>query len=204
MKTKSEGTRSGAETADAGAREREDEGEGEAARKLLDQVNTPVAAADLTLSSGRRYELSAEGERDRVTIRSRGGDIVLRIEVTDAGPVLSFSGASIDLVAAKKLRLQAEEVSVEAAGDMALAAGGSLRERVGGDHHTRVAGEERLEASGVAVQANERSVAVRAMGKIALDGEHIGLNDDPLPKPFPWSAIGEDAETPPGTRGQGD
>jgi hypothetical protein len=39
---------------------------------------------------------------------------------------------------------------------------------------------------------------VRALGRIALDGEHVGLNDDPLPRPFAWSAIAEgpDAEPP--------
>jgi len=41
-------------------------------------------------------------------------------------------------------------------------------------------------------------VGVRAMGRIALDGEHIGLNDDPLPQPFAWSASAGDlaARTP--------
>jgi hypothetical protein len=31
------------------------------------------------------------------------------------------------------------------------------------------------------------------MKKIALDGEHIGLNDDPLPQPFPWSALADES-----------
>jgi hypothetical protein len=46
-----------------------------------------------------------------------------------------------------------------------------------------------VEAAKVEIQANLGGVAVRAMQKIALDGEHIGLNDDPAPQPFPWSAI---------------
>jgi hypothetical protein len=75
---------------------------------------------------------------------------------------------------------------------MTLTAGGSLRETVAGDHHTRVKGAERVEASAVEVQANEGAVGVRAMGKIALDGEHVGLNDDPLPRPFGWSEIADD------------
>ena len=66
------------------------------------------------LASGRRYELTAGAEADRVTIRSRTGEVVLRIEVTDAGPVLSFSGASVELVAARSLRLAAEDVFIEA------------------------------------------------------------------------------------------
>jgi hypothetical protein len=67
---------------------------------------------------------------------------------------------------------------------------------VAGDHHVRVGGDERVEAANVQLQANAGAVAVRALGRIALDGEHIGLNDDPLPQPFAWSAIaaGPDAE----------
>jgi hypothetical protein len=156
---------------------------------VLDAVEAPVTAAELTLTSGRRYEITTDHDRDRVVIRSRSGEIVLRVEVTDAGPVLSFSGAVVELAASRRLHLAAEEVAVEAKRDLSVHVGGSMHERVEGDHHLRVRGEERVEAAKVEVQANERGVAVRAMEEIALDGAHIGLNDDPAPEPFPWSAI---------------
>jgi hypothetical protein len=166
-----------------------------ARRDLLDEIDAPVPAAAVTLTSGRRYDLEAGADADRLVIRARGGEVVLRIEVTDAGPVLSFSGASIDLEATRRLRVAAQEVSIEAKGDVALSAGGSLRETVAGDHHTRVAGDERVEAANVQLQANVGGVGVRAMERIALDGEHVGLNDDPLPRPFEWSQIaGEEDE----------
>lgn len=167
----------------------------ETPRDLLDEIDVPVPSASVVLTSGRRYEVQAGEDADRLVIRARGGEVVLRVEVTDAGPVLSFSGASIDLEATRRLRVAAEEVSIEARGELALSAGGSLRETVGGDHHTRVAGDERLEAANVELQANTGGVGVRAMDRIALDGEHVGLNDDATPRPFGWSEIadGEDA-----------
>jgi hypothetical protein len=168
--------------------------EQEGTRSLLDEIEAPVAAAAVLLTSGRRYDLEAGRDADRLLIRARTGEVVLRIEVTDAGPVLSFSGASIDLEATRRLRMAAQEVSIEAKGDVAVAAGGSLRETIGGDHHTKVAGAERVEAAAVEVQANHGAVAVRAMGRIALDGEHIGLNDAPVPQPFAWSEIAEGPE----------
>jgi hypothetical protein len=82
-------------------------------------------------------------------------------------------------VAARSLRLAAGDVSIDA---------GALRERVAGDHHVRAGGDERVEAANVQLQASTGAVGVRAMGRIALDGEHIGLNDDPLPQPFACSA----------------
>ena len=156
---------------------------------VLDEIAAPVPTTEVLLTSGRRYELQAGPDADRLVIRSRGGEVVLRIEVTDAGPVLSFSAATLELEATRRLRLAAREVSIEATCDLSLSAGGSMRESVAGDHHTRVAGDERVEAANVQLQANEGSVGVRALGRIGLDGAHIGLNDDPLPKPFEWSAI---------------
>jgi hypothetical protein len=157
---------------------------------LLDEIIAPAASSAVTLASGRRYELDGGPDVDRVTIRSRDGEIVLRIEVTDKGPVLSFTGASVELSAARRLHLRGREVTIEAQDDATLEVGGTLRERLGGDHHTRVAGDERVEAANVHVQASTGAVGVRALGRIALDGEHIGLNDDPLPQPFGWSRVG--------------
>jgi hypothetical protein len=153
---------------------------------LIDSVEAPVDAASVLLSSGRRVEVEAGGDADRIVVRSRGGEIVLRIAVGDEGPVLSFSSATIELEATKQLRLAAEDIHVEAKRD--------LRETVGGMHHTRVAGDERLEAGRVELQANDGSVAVRAREHIALDAEHIGLNDEPLPAPFSWSKAREEEE----------
>lgn len=167
------------------------EGASHAPRSALDEVETPVVSTSVALASGRRYDLDAGERSDHVTVRARTGEIILRIEVTDAGPVLRFSGAELELSAARALHLSAAEVSIEAAGDLAISAGGALREHVGGDHHTRVEGDERLEAANVELQANTGGVAVRAMNRIALDGEHIGLNDDPLPQPFTWSAAAD-------------
>ena len=128
----------------------------------LDNVEAPVPSATIMLTSGRRYDVEAGAEADRLVIRSQAGDVVLRIEVTDGGPVLSFSGASLDLTASQRLRLAAPEITVEATGDVSLAVGGSLRETVGGDHHTNVAGDERVEATNVQLQAAERGRRRRA------------------------------------------
>jgi hypothetical protein len=147
--------------------------------RLIDLMEAPVETASVLLSSGRRVEVEAGADADRLIVRARDGHIVLRIAVGDDGPILSFSSATIDLQATKRLRIAAEDIHIETKGD--------LRETVGGTHHTRVAGDERLEAARVELQANDASVAMRAREHIALDAEHIGLNDDPMPAPFAWS-----------------
>ncbi|MEP7120948.1 MAG: hypothetical protein ABJE95_08570 [Byssovorax sp.] len=160
-------------------------------RPELAEVDAPLESSQVTLTSGRRYELEAGSEKDTLVIRARGGTVLLRIEVSDEGPVLSFSSAAIELTSTRRLHLCADEIAIEANRDLQLSVGGALTEKVGGDHHLRVGGAERVEASAIELQANTASVAVRAMGKIALDGEHIGLNDDPALQPFPWSEIAD-------------
>ncbi|WP_437602286.1 hypothetical protein WMF28_11720 [Sorangium sp. So ce590] len=51
----------------------------------------PVPSATVLLSSGRRYEMEAAVAGDRLIVRGRDGEIVLQMEITDAGPVLSFA-----------------------------------------------------------------------------------------------------------------
>jgi hypothetical protein len=62
----------------------------------LDDIVSAAREAHVALASGRSYELTAGVETDRVTIRARTGEIVLRIDVGDAGPVLSFTWASVE------------------------------------------------------------------------------------------------------------
>lgn len=53
--------------------------------------SAPVPAATVSLSSGRRYEMEATSGGDRLVVRGRTGEIILQMEITDAGPVLSFA-----------------------------------------------------------------------------------------------------------------
>lgn len=156
---------------------------------LLGRIDVPVAGAELTLASGRRYELASGPEGDRLTVRGRNGAVLLHVRMTDAGPVLSFTGADIEIAAARRLALSADDVSIEARRSMETHVEGDATHTVAGTRHTRVRGPDRLEAASVHLQANEGAVELRAVGTIAIDGQHIGLNDDPCPEPFGWSAL---------------
>ncbi len=156
---------------------------------LLGKVDVPVDGVELTLSSGLRYDLRSLPDGDRLTVRARGGAVLLRVLMTDAGPLLSFESADIEIAAAGKLALSATDVSIEAARSLSLRAGGDCNTTVAGTRHTRVGTTDRLEAGAVQLQASEGAAEIRAAGRIALDGEHIGLNDDPCPQPFSWSAL---------------
>ena len=156
---------------------------------VLEHVALPVTEAALVLTSGRSVELCAAADEDRITVRGRDGKVVLRIGLTDAGAALELAGPELELRAPERLTLAAKDISIRAERDLELSVGGNVREVVAGSRHAEVHGPDRLEAAEVELQANERSVCVRAMEAVTLDAEHIGLNDDPCPRPFAWSSI---------------
>jgi len=132
--------------------------------------------------------MEAKQDGDRVTVRARDGKVMLRVTLTDAGPVLCFESADVELRAMRSLLLESETVELRAS-VLRTHVSGDVQEQIGGARHTRIDGADRLEAATIQCQANEGAIELRAAGRIALDGEHIGLNDDPCPTPFGWSAI---------------
>jgi hypothetical protein len=164
-------------------------------RSPLDAVELPVPAANVMLASGRLFCLASERGGDALTVRSPSGRVELRVQFTDRGPVLSFEAADLHLSGTRALRLDADIIEVSA-GELRTAVSGGVEEHIGGDRHTHIGGADRLEAALLEVQANEEAVHIRAAGRIALDGEHIGLNDDLCPAPFPWSIPAEQQGVP--------
>jgi hypothetical protein len=157
--------------------------------ELLDSVETGATEQTVTLRSGRRVELEsgAASPVDRIVVRSPSGRVLLRVAVGEHGPLLSFESAEIALSARRKLAVSAPEVNIAA--ERLSTTAGERVEHVSGSRHTRIAGDERLEAAAVDIQASDASVRVRAMDHVAIDADHIGLNDMPCPEPFDWSAL---------------
>lgn len=160
-----------------------------AAERPTSLLDTIEMARELThvTASAHRYGLRSDGDRDHLTITSPSGEVVLRLELGRGGPVLRFESADIELSASKRLALSAPEVTIAAAEHVGIESGGTMTSHVKGTRHARVDGVDRLEAAAIERQASDGAVVVRALGRIALDGQHIGLNDEPCPEPFSWS-----------------
>lgn len=167
--------------------------ESEAVR-VLDLIEPARSDRSVLLASGRRLDVHGSGECDRIEIRGRHGEVVLRIRVDDAGPVLSFEGAHVEIAASERLTLTGQDVDIRASRSLAVVVEGDVRSEIGGARHTTIRGAERLEAESLELQANEADVAIRARDKIRIDGEGIGLNDAALPAPFSWSRPALDAD----------
>lgn len=93
------------------------------------------------LPSGRSVLVRADERGERVEIRSPGGELELRIALTESGPVLTLRGArleidSTDTVAVNCRRFElntTEGVALKAAGDIDLRSAAEFRLKTQGD-----------------------------------------------------------------------
>ena len=114
-----------------------------------------------------------------------GPAIRLQIIESPRGPVLRIRAPRIALEADEALDLRAGKVRIESTEELTIEARRIQTEAT--ERLTTIAGSDRLEAGVIQAQASRGALSLKAQGGISLDGEHIGLNDDPCPRPFAWS-----------------
>src|SRR5689334_21727160 len=81
---------------------------------LLESVATAVDEGAIALRSGRRIEAETASGGDLLRVRAKGGEVVLTVLVTDAGPVLRFAAADIELSATRNVAMTCERFDVVA------------------------------------------------------------------------------------------
>jgi hypothetical protein len=116
----------------------------------------------VTFRSGHDVALERDGASEALLIRAQDGSCVLRIEMSDAGPVVQLSAATLEVVAASTLSLKAERLEMSASSAMIdVEQGLELRARKGG-------------------------VRVEAGDDVDIRGERVRLNSPDLPMPLTW------------------
>ena len=79
-----------------------------------------------TLPSGRSLAIRTGGAGEEIEIRSRAGDLEVRIALTDAGPVVSLRAARLDVDAAD-VAFRCRDFDVQASGVARIASAGELK-----------------------------------------------------------------------------
>jgi hypothetical protein len=114
------------------------------------------------LASGRRIEASEVEGGELVRIRAKDGACVLTVELTDAGPILRFEGAALEIVAPRSLDIACGSLRIEA------------------NEGATIAGKH------VEIEARQGGVSVRATDDVRVDGERVLLNSNDPPMPLSW------------------
>ncbi|MFO0616738.1 MAG: hypothetical protein U0414_29360 [Polyangiaceae bacterium] len=126
--------------------------------------------------SGRVVVLRMEGRSssEELTVYGRGGDVELAVRFTEAGPVLSFKGARLELESAGAVAVDCEDFEVRARRDVRVHAGRDLVQHASGEG--RIEAERDLWIDGEMVLVNcdrERELEERA-GRAAREAEEGG------------------------------
>jgi hypothetical protein len=114
------------------------------------------------LASGRRIEAAEIEGGELVRIRAKDGACVLTVELTDAGPILRFEGAALEIVAPRSLDIACGALRIEAT------------------EGATIAGKQ------VEIEAKRGGVTVRATDDVRVDGERVLLNSTDPPMPLSW------------------
>lgn len=69
---------------------------------------------ELALLSGRKIRVHSGDDEELVEIVEAQGEVVLRVRLTDDGPVISAEGVRLGLRAADSLTLEAREIAIRA------------------------------------------------------------------------------------------
>ncbi len=169
----------------------------------------------LRLASGRSIFVTENAGEERLEVRGVGGDLVVAVRLTDAGPVFTMSGASIEIAATKKLSLRGETVELAASGDVAIEAGGDLHQRAAGAAFREIGGLDRTKAHEMEVEVHPGGISLRANDDVDIVGERVRLNSDDPPMPETWAehrarhalpveVVGEDRSSLSGGAGSAD
>jgi hypothetical protein len=105
--------------------------------KLLTEERTETEeeeSREVYLRDGRKLVIGETGANQLVEIRSESGQVEVRIELTDAGPVLRMESVRLELKAdqaieleSKKVAIKAGEVTIESEDSVEVDAKGEVR-----------------------------------------------------------------------------
>ena len=84
--------------------------------KLLTEepTETEEESREVYLRDGRKLVLGEAGVNQLVEIRSQSGQVEVRIELTDAGPVLRMESVKLELKAEQAIELESQKVAIKA------------------------------------------------------------------------------------------
>src|SRR5262245_20165863 len=86
------------------------------------------------LPSGRSVVLKVTGAGEELEVRSPAGEVEVRIQLTDAGPIVSLRGGRLELESPDTVAVQCRRFEVQSEEEVLLT-GQELRVRTKGDIH---------------------------------------------------------------------
>ncbi len=106
----------------------------------------------LQLDSGRQVLTHSNENGEFIEIVEPKGEIVLRVQMTENGPLLSFKGAHLVLQATESIALEAKKVTIQATEKAAIQSKGSLE--IDASQKINIHSEDDIRAAGKMIFLN--------------------------------------------------
>ena len=113
--------------------------------------------SNIALQSGRTLRVVHTEGAERIEISSARGDIELRVTMTPDGPVLSLSGAKLEINSTDAVVVNCREFSVNASEGIALESRGNVALRSNAEIVTKSLGNTLIDAQIIHLNGGDRS-----------------------------------------------
>ncbi|MBI9082842.1 MAG: hypothetical protein JEZ11_04545 [Desulfobacterales bacterium] len=89
--------------------------------------DVPGTSGDLKLVSGRRISATAGETEDLLEVFAPDGNMVLKVRLTESGPVMVVEGCRLEMTAAASISLQAPQIDIRAEKNASIKSDGTLQ-----------------------------------------------------------------------------
>ncbi len=80
----------------------------------------------MQLDSGRQILVHSSEKEELIEIAAPEGEIIMKVRMTDDGPVISVRGAHLELKSTETIALKAKQIKIQAEEDAVVKSNGSL------------------------------------------------------------------------------
>ena len=114
-------------------------------------------ASEMLLPSGRSLRIGLASGGEQLEILSPEGNLELRIAMTPEGPILSLSGARLELNATESVALNCGKLEINAANGIAMRSAASIQIESGAEVCMRADGDANIDAQIINLNCGDRT-----------------------------------------------
>ena len=106
----------------------------------------------MQLDSGRQVVIHSNGNEELLEIIETEGEVILKVRLTDAGPVISVKGTHLELKSTETLTLESKKIKIKAEEEVGIESRGSLE--IGSSKEIGIHSDDEIRVVGKMIHLN--------------------------------------------------
>jgi hypothetical protein len=123
----------------------------------MNLTTAPTSTSNMQLPSGRSLRISLVSGGEQLEILSPEGALELRIAMTPQGPVLSLSGAKLELNATESVALNCGKLEINSTDGISMRSDAAINFKSAGEFGVHSLGNANIDASVINLNCGDRS-----------------------------------------------